>query len=203
VNRSQFPGPLPFTKDSLAADVYIRDKPRDGREQGVTFIFTIGYEGSSIGTFADHLLSQNISILADVRAVPLSRKPGFSKKALSQTLKDSGIEYRHYLDLGDPKHGREAARAGKYNRFREIFEAHLDTARARRCLDEVAAAAASARVCLMCFERSPENCHRSLIAARLADRGMVVIHLHDPNSDSSSREARPRRRYHQSGASAQ
>ena len=60
--------------------------------------------------------------LADVRAVALSRKKGFSKKSFAAKLEAKGIDHLHFQALGDPKHGTEAARAGHYDLFFAIHD---------------------------------------------------------------------------------
>ena len=84
-------------------------------------ISTIGYEGATIGAFVTALRDASIDILIDVRDLPLSRKNGFSKKRLAQILAEADIDYIHLKGLGDPKDGRNAARAGDYGLFRQIF----------------------------------------------------------------------------------
>jgi hypothetical protein len=74
--------------------------------------FTIGYEQSSIRRFLSLLRSREVEILVDVREIPLSRKPGFSKNHLSASLENAGIEYRHIVNLGAPKKLREKLRSG-------------------------------------------------------------------------------------------
>src|SRR4051794_15641258 len=88
-------------------------------------IYTIGYEGTDIDRFAATLLAVGIEVLVDVRAIPLSRKPGFSKKRLANRMELEGIAYLHLVDLGDPKPGRTAAREGRYDDFVRIYQAHL------------------------------------------------------------------------------
>jgi uncharacterized protein (DUF488 family) len=77
----------------------------------------------------------SIDVLIDVRDVPLSRKKGFSKNGLAQILADADIEYVHLKGLGDPKDGRDAARAGEYDLFQKIFSRHMRTKIALRDLN--------------------------------------------------------------------
>ncbi|TAN54890.1 MAG: DUF488 domain-containing protein, partial [Rhodospirillales bacterium] len=84
-------------------------------------LFTIGYEGSSIEDFMATLLLANIRTLIDVRDLPISRRPGFAKKALAGALEKVGISYVHLKGLGDPKEGREAAKANDLEEFIRIF----------------------------------------------------------------------------------
>jgi len=131
-------------------------------------LFTIGYEGAEIADFLATLVGHGISQVIDVRDIPISRKRGFSKNRLREALAEHGIEYLHLKGLGDPKAGREAARAGKFAAFRAIYGKHLQTPVAQAAMEEARGTAASRVSCLLCFERSNENCHRSIVADRLA-----------------------------------
>lgn len=141
-------------------------------------LYTIGYEGTDIERFVQTLNAVGVKVLADVRAIALSRKRGFSKTALRNRLADEGIEYVHFIDLGDPKPGREAARAGKYNRFREIYGKHLETAPAKAALSNLKIVAGAKTTCLLCFERDPNVCHRSIVAHELCLNGSEVLDLY-------------------------
>src|SRR6476660_5008483 len=100
----------------------------------VSTVYTIGYEGTDIERFIATLKAVGVKTLADVRAVALSRKKGFSKSALRARLEDEGIGYSHFVELGDPKPGREAARAGRYEAFRKVYTRHLDLATSKGAL---------------------------------------------------------------------
>lgn len=139
---------------------------------------TIGYEGASIPDFIATLKLVGIETVVDVRELPLSRRKGFSKNALSGFLQAAGIGYLHLRDLGDPKDGREAAREGRVADFRRIYSKHLRTVRAQLALTELRAIVASTDACLLCYEREPNQCHRTMVAAALADEGRIwVAHL--------------------------
>jgi len=62
-------------------------------------LFTVGYEGRSIDELVDALRAAGVERLVDVRELPLSRRKGFSKTALGDTLRDAGIEYIHVRAL--------------------------------------------------------------------------------------------------------
>ena len=98
----------------------------------MSVVYTVGYEGTDIDRFVATLKAAGVKRIADVRAVPISRKKGFSKKSLGARLEAEGIDYLHYVSLGDPKPGREAARAGQYRQFRAIYTQHLDSGTRRR-----------------------------------------------------------------------
>lgn len=140
-------------------------------------VYTIGYEGLDIDRFVAALKEARVEVLADVRAVPISRKKGFSKNVLRSRLEADGIGYRHFVELGTPEKGRKAARAGNRAEFSRITEAHLDGVEAKAALAELAELAGRRPTCLMCFERDPQECHRLLIASRLEANGMTVEHL--------------------------
>src|ERR1035437_2802635 len=106
-------------------------------------IATIGYEGSTIDDFVVALLHVSIDVLIDVRDLPLSRKKGFSKNQLAGALAAAGIEYVHLRGLGDPRAGRQAARAGNYREFQTIFNRHMKTEAALRDIDIAPASCAS------------------------------------------------------------
>src|SRR5687767_2893711 len=89
-------------------------------------LMTIGYEGLSLREFFDLLSRCKVERLIDVRAVPLSRKKGFSKTPLSEQLARRGIEYTHYPDLGCPKDIRESYKADDdWAKYTEKFRAYL------------------------------------------------------------------------------
>ena len=144
-------------------------------------ILTIGYEGSDIGDFVALLSSLGVEVLCDVRDVTASRKRGFSKNPLTEALATVGIKYLHFKGLGDPKEGRLAARAGDFAEFRRIFGQHLSSEPAQLALSELSKVASSQRSCLMCFERDPKECHRSIVADALStDMSYSIRHVGVP-----------------------
>lgn len=73
-------------------------------------IYTIGYEATTMADFLAALQRAGVRRVIDVRALPLSRRPGFSKSSLAAHLAEVGIEYRHLKALGTPKRGRDAGK---------------------------------------------------------------------------------------------
>ena len=158
-----------------------------------TLLHTIGYEGSSIDEFVATLDRVGINLLIDVRDIPLSRKKGFSKRALSERLLHHGIEYLHLKGLGDPKPGRLAARAGRYDEFKRIFDLHLSSDRARLDLGRALSSTSGRRACLLCFERDHSRCHRQIVADAMVRQGNFELqHLGVRTIDSRTREERRR-----------
>jgi len=90
-------------------------------------IFTIGYEGATQPELVAALRQAGVERVIDVRAVPMSRKPGFSKNVLAAGLREAGIDYVHLKALGTPPAGREAARKGRWAEMNRIYAAQLDT----------------------------------------------------------------------------
>jgi uncharacterized protein (DUF488 family) len=140
-------------------------------------IYTIGYEGADADRFLETLKDAGVAAVADVRAVALSRKKGFSKNQLRTNLAEGEIGYRHFINLGTPEAGREAARADDTERMHQIFCEQLATAGAQAQFEELAVFAGEQPVCLLCFERDPARCHRRIIAERLAKRGFEAVDL--------------------------
>jgi uncharacterized protein (DUF488 family) len=137
-------------------------------------IFTIGYEGVTQAEFITTLSDAGVRLLADVRAVPLSRRPGFSKNVLAASLREAGIGYAGFKALGTPPEGREAARRGNLPRLAEIYAAQLDTAEAALEAQKLREVANETPTALLCFEREPSCCHRSLLAEAVLPEAEVV-----------------------------
>lgn len=138
-------------------------------------ILTIGYEGATVEDFVATLRMADAQVLIDIRNVPVSRKRGFSKKALAEILESVGLKYVHLRDLGDPKPGREAAKRGDMEAFQRIFRAHMESQDAQEALGQALDITARARACLLCFERDHSGCHRSIVAEEMANREAVHI----------------------------
>lgn len=140
-------------------------------------LFTIGYEGATAEQLIETLVNVGVEVLADVRELPLSRKRGLSKTALSERANEAGIEYIHFRELGDPKAGREAARAGNFGEFEKIFDNHLASASSQNSLGDLISVAQEKVTCMLCFEKSPVHCHRSIIAESAEKAGIQVYDL--------------------------
>jgi uncharacterized protein (DUF488 family) len=126
-------------------------------------IFTIGYEGSTQPELIAALSAAGVERLIDVRAVPLSRKPGFSKNVLAAGLREAGIDYVHLKALGTPPAGREAARKGKADVLAAVYAAQLETPEAGVQSAQLLELAGEKVSALLCFERDPGMCHRTLL----------------------------------------
>jgi uncharacterized protein (DUF488 family) len=142
-------------------------------------LFTIGYEQTPAKAVLDELEHAGVKLLVDVRAVAASRRPGFSRSQLAAGLEERGISYLHLRGLGTPKDGREAARAGKFDRLHKIYAKHLETPQAKEELDELSTLVKkSGPVCILCYERDHRQCHRQWIAEIIEQRdGMRTENL--------------------------
>ncbi len=126
-------------------------------------IFTIGYEGTTQEAFIAALREAGVTLVADVRAVPLSRRPGFSKNVLAAGLREAGIDYLGLKALGTPPTGREAARKGNHALLAEIYSGQLQDPGAMVQAAELTERAQRQPTALLCFERDPACCHRTLL----------------------------------------
>ncbi len=141
-------------------------------------MLTIGYEGATLADVLAALERARVEVLIDVRAVPRSRKPGFSGRMLAASAEADGIGYRHLQRLGTPKPGRDAARAGDAAGMAAIFNAHMTGDEPQAALAEAIGLAQERRCCLLCFERDPHFCHRTIVAGMIASRtGQGIVHL--------------------------
>lgn len=156
----------------------------------ITDLSTIGYQGASLEAFIDRLQDAKVTLLLDVRELPISRRPGFSKTPLSEALQSAGIIYRHEKALGTPRRIRYRHREEKdMERFFTAYRAHLATQAA--LLDELSRTL-SGRIVLMCFERDPAECHRSVVVEALAARvGRGFRHLFVEDSSVTDSTDRP------------
>jgi uncharacterized protein (DUF488 family) len=139
-------------------------------------IWTIGYEAATQGGVIGALEQARVEVLADIRYLPLSRRPGFSKSALAAALREVGIEYRHIKPLGTPAEGRAAARRGDHAALARVYAGQLELPEAVAAMAELRDLASGKRVALLCYEREASECHRSLlIDALLPDFDVVDL----------------------------
>jgi len=139
-------------------------------------IWTIGYEQATVDRVTAALRQAGVEVLADIRNLPLSRRPGFSKSALAAAAREAGIDYRHIKPLGTPAEGRAAARRGDHDALATIYAGQLELPEAMAAMAELRDLAGEKRVALLCYEREASECHRSLlIEALLADFAVVDL----------------------------
>ena len=139
-------------------------------------IFTIGYEGATVDEVIAALERAGVEQLIDVRQLPLSRRPGFSKSSLAAALAERGIAYIHLRALGTPKPGRDAAKKGDHATLEAVYAGQLELPEAQAQAAQMRALAAEKCSALLCFERDPSMCHRTLLLAA-EGRGDEVVDL--------------------------
>lgn len=144
-------------------------------------IFTIGYEAATQSELIERLKRAGVELLADVRAVPLSRRPGFSKNILAAGLREAGIDYVGLKALGTPPEGREAARKHDLGKLRRIYTAQLDMPEAMVQAAQLRDLALERPTALLCFERDPACCHRTLLVEAVMPEAEVVDLFVDDN----------------------
>lgn len=131
-------------------------------------IKTIGHSNHPIGRFVDLLKAGGVEVVVDVRSTPYSRRfPQFGRERLAQSLSAAGFLYRYEGAAlgGKPKDGAGYDDLAARPDFKEA-------------LARLIAGSADATLCLMCAERDPLDCHRTvLVSRRLAERGVEIEHL--------------------------
>ena len=138
-------------------------------------VLTIGHSNHSWEAFAGLLDQHRIDTLADVRSVPSSRfNPQYNRSVLAESLRDVGIDYVY---RGNELGGRPQDPAC-YENGRVRYDRMTETGTFRRGLALVKSEAANRRVALMCAEKEPLECHRTLLVARaLVADGLEVLHI--------------------------
>jgi len=126
-------------------------------------IFTIGYEQATQPAVVAALRDAGVEVLADIRYLPLSRRPGFSKSSLRAAVEEAGIGYRHFKQLGTPAEGRAAARRHDHAELARVYAGQLELPEALAQMAELRALAEQRRAALLCYERNAAECHRSLL----------------------------------------
>jgi uncharacterized protein (DUF488 family) len=143
-------------------------------------LYTIGYEGLDQQGFLNCLQRYQISVVADVRRLPFSRKKGFSKNSLASLLSDNDIEYISFRELGASKELRTELKETKnyqkfFKEYQEDISEHYDQ------LDAILSLVSNGEeVTLLCFERDAETCHRKALAEEAIRRdgnGLKVMHI--------------------------
>lgn len=142
-------------------------------------LFTIGYAGSSQQSVFQTLVYHDVHALIDIREVPLSRKPGMSKKGLAAACVQYGLKYDHMRDLGTPRDIRYRRKADHdFDAFRDAYLEHLATQDVpmRQLVDR----ALTEPCCILCYEADAAECHRWFVAERareMSGGALEIVHL--------------------------
>lgn len=140
-------------------------------------IYTIGYEATTMADFLAALTAAGVRRVIDVRALPLSRRPGFSKSSLAASLAETGIDYVHLKALGTPKRGRDAAKKGDVATLTAVYDEQLELPEAQAAAARMLELAGEMPSALLCYERDPCHCHRTLLLAAVGE-GRAVVDLY-------------------------
>lgn len=144
-------------------------------------VFTLGYQLRSIDQYVAELVDADVQLVVDVRETPWSHKRGFSKTKLKEALAVAGIEYVHLKFAGNPKELRRAAPS--HAQCLADYEQHIeaDPGIVERFAEYVREwVQQGVRACLLCYERHPGDCHRTILldrALQVLNQPVTVNHL--------------------------
>ena len=146
-------------------------------------IMTIGHSNHDFATFSVLLRAQGIAAVADIRSAPYSRfRPEFNRETLQEALRAAGFSY---FFLG-AELGARSKDPACYENGRIQYQKLARTALFQEGLTSLLKRAVSERITLLCAEKEPLACHRSLLVAReLERRGAVGLHVR-PNGHTGS-----------------
>jgi uncharacterized protein (DUF488 family) len=139
--------------------------------------FTIGYEGCSPDQFIKLLLSEQIEILVDVRKDAYSKADiSYSEGTLCRILTEAKMKYIHIPELGVDYNLRQELKSNHdyatyFKRYSEYLEKNPDL------VSFLADLSRNNRICLMCYEKDFRRCHRSVLAEKLEETGLMFHHL--------------------------
>ena len=138
-------------------------------------IYSVGYEGLTVAGLVERLQQNRIEELVDVRANPFSRRPGFSKKRLAESLAAAGITYRH-----EPLLGNAFRDVDDFATAMDLMRAHLGQGEPAEAVARLVALAADRRIAVLCLESDQRRCHRQVVleAALARGPGLDILPLH-------------------------
>ncbi len=147
---------------------------RPGRCAGT--LYTVGHSNHSVVEFISLLLSYGITAVADVRSRPYSKfHPQFNQKILASELESSGIRY---VFMGRELGGRPADLGLSVGGGAASFEVIATTEAFKRGIERLSAGRWDHKIAIMCAEKDPLDCHRTvLVCRRLREMGVPVVHI--------------------------
>ena len=169
----------PLTIDEVLGRLAIVDpsgSPSQSSPAGL-WVGSIGYEQhKDHAAFARLVRRAGVERLIDVRELPISRRRGFAKSALSTAMADVDVEYVHIKELGNPKPFRDLYRQGHVDEGRRSYRRHLLGVQ-RAALEGLVPLLQEKRSALMCFEHDPAVCHRTVIVEALREQLGVALEV--------------------------
>jgi uncharacterized protein (DUF488 family) len=138
-------------------------------------IYSVGYEGLTVGGLIERLQQSRIEEVVDVRANPYSRRPGFSRKRLAASLEQAGIAYRHEPLLGNAFRDVE-----DFDAAMALMRGHLARAEPAEAVARLVSLAADRRIAVLCLENDQRRCHRQVVleAALARAPALDILPLH-------------------------
>ena len=142
-------------------------------------ILTIGHSTRAIDDFLDILRAHSVTRVVDIRTIPRSRRnPQFNQDSLSESLKQSAIDYVLMKQLGGLRHPKaDSLNTGWRNSSFRGFADYMQTQEFANGIDQLIELAKNGQIVIMCAEVLPWRCHRWLIADALTVRGVQVEHI--------------------------
>jgi len=151
--------------------------------------FTVGHSTRSLEELTALLHEHEVTLLADVRTIPGSRRmPHFSRAALASALPRHGVDYVHLPELGGLRRPRpDSPNTGWRNASFRGYADYMAEPGFRDALERLIELGRDRRLAMMCAEALPWRCHRSLIADAMLVRGIEVFHILGPGSAQAHR----------------
>lgn len=157
--------------------VDVGEPSNEGESFTSTWVGSVGYESfREVSVFAQKVALAGVEQLIDVRELPISRKRGFAKTALSQALEGVGVRYVHLRSMGNPKEFRDLYKSGKVDEGRTRYQEFLLTSRSDE-LRGLASELRAHRSALMCVEHDQCVCHRDVIFDALQNELELELHI--------------------------
>ena len=139
-------------------------------------LYTVGHSNRDFDAFAEILLEYGIEAIADVRSSPGSKRfPQFNRSNLETRLPEMGVRYTWFRDLGGFK--RVKGEDGSELTGLEGYRAYMGQEKFRTAVGELVQLAKNCRTAIMCAEKDPAKCHRSLLSGYLGELGHRVVHI--------------------------
>ena len=137
-------------------------------------IYSVGYEGLTVAGLVERLQQSRVEELVDVRANPFSRKPGFSKKKLAESLVTAGIIYRH-----EPLLGNAFREVEDFDAAMTLMRDHLAAGEPAEAVVRVVSLAEGRRIAVLCLENDQRRCHRQVVleAALAREPSLEILPL--------------------------
>ena len=138
-------------------------------------IYSVGYEGLTVAGLVERLQQSRVEELVDVRANPFSRRPGFSKKKLSESLTAAGIAYRH-----EPLLGNAFRDVDDFDAAMMLMRDHLAGGEPAEAVARLVSLADGRRIAVLCLENDQRRCHRQVVleAALSREPGLDILPLY-------------------------